>query len=133
MKKPRLNKSEKALIELNGRIISAIKAYRDRTGASLQEAKLEVERFRDNPEAYEAEENDQEQRRRDLERYVHEIILEVEVLEHLDAPILMSTNKSRSDILTMQYNKQIFINHLAYILAPVFGVYFDENIAEEDN
>ena len=114
---------------MNDKYAAAVKAYRERTGASLQEGKAEVDRFKENPEAYEAEESNQEQRRRDLERCVRDIFREAEILEHLNARYLdgFTMSKSRSDVLTYQMNHDIFIEHIEDILAPVFGVDLDED------
>lgn len=127
MKKlPKLNTSEKALVELNGSIIPAIRSYRNRTDASLEDAKNEVYRFQENPEAYEAEESDQEQRRRDLERCVKDIRLEVDIFAHMSADFMSGQeDKNRHNIIAHQNRCGILSEHIENILAPVFGVDLD--------
>jgi hypothetical protein len=114
-----LTKEERDFIDAGGSIISAIRKYRARTGASLPDAKQETERYRDNPGAYELEVENasgQEEKIREAARQIGDI---AEVYEAVNAPLLRKRNPTLNSRYELIENHRIFRGKVAKILADL--------------
>jgi hypothetical protein len=112
-----LIKEERDLIDAGESLISAIKEYRERTGASLSDAKREVDRYRDNPGAYELEVEKASGQEEKIQKAVQQIGDIAEIYEAVNAPLLRKRAPTFNSRYELTENHRIFRGKVAAILA----------------
>ena len=112
-----LSMEERELIDAGGSIIPALKKYKERTGVSLPDAKREVERYRDNPGAYELEVENASGQEGKIRKAVRQIGDIAEVYEAVNAPLLRKRTPTLNSRYELIENHRIFRGKVAAILA----------------
>jgi hypothetical protein len=107
--------------ETKSSLIPAIRKYRERTGASLPEAKRETERYRDNPGAYALEVAEAEGEKEKIREAVQQIGDLAEVYEAVNAPLLRQSRPSFSSRRELVENHRLFRDRVTGILVDLLG------------